>query len=187
MDKNNTKNKIILIMIGLLILAIAVFFIFRVFNNKSNENSSQNNSNDNTIMISQIVQSFNNCDIVKRWDNSNSGNSFVANDSNNGITITAVMSGVTENYEYILDKNILSITLNQSDMLGSMATAYLIDSIGKLHGYKDGELLSTTLNNEYYNVTSKFTVENEGYEVEKYSDGTSQIKVDITKKIPLAN
>lgn len=142
-----------------------------------------NNSYAATPTLEQIVNAFNNCEIVKRWANSESGNSFLASNNDTTLTITMVMSNETTEVVYSLDGDILSTTLTQDNIAGAMASMYLIDSIGQLHGYEDGELLAT-LNSE---ETMNYTLDNDGYEIKQFDNKDVSIKVDITKKIPLVD
>ena len=134
-----------------------------------------------TPTLEQIANAFNNCKTVKQWANSGSGNSFLASSNENTLTITSVMSNVTTEVQYSLDGNILSTTLAQDNMAGAMASMYLIDSIGQLQGYEDGELLATLNSEDVMN----YTIDNQGYEIKQLDDEKVSIKVDITKKIPL--
>ena len=63
----------------------------------------------------------------------------------------------------------------------SIVTVVLTDCIGQLHGYSDGDLFST-LNSDKIN---SYTVENEGFEIKETTDKNYQMKIDISKKIPL--
>lgn len=134
-----------------------------------------------TPTLEQIANAFNNCKTVKEMANSGSGDSFLASSNGKTLTITSVMSNVTTEVQYSLDGNILSTTLAQDNIVGAMACAYLIDSIGQLQGYEDGELL-TTLNSE---EIMNYTIDNQGFEIKQLDDGKVSTKVDITKKIPL--
>lgn len=136
-----------------------------------------------TPTLEQIVNAFNNCEIVKRWANSESENSFLASNNDTTLTITVVMSNVTTEVVYTLDGNILSTTLTQDNITGAMASMYLIDSIGQLHGYEDGELFATLNSEEAMN----YTLDNDGLEIKQFDNKHVSIKVDITKKIPLAD
>ena len=95
--------------------------------------------------------------------------------------ITSKVYDEDKEFEYKLDGNVLSITLNKDDFIGSMVTTHLVDSIGQLHGYKDGKLILTLNSEEIMN----YTIEKEGYEIKQLDDGMVSIKVDLSKKIPL--
>lgn len=82
--------------------------------------------------------------------------------------------------------NVLSITIDTSDENSSNKldkTKYLIDIIGQLHGYKEGDLLNSINNQDI----TKFTIAKEGLEITKLSETKQTIKFDISKKIPLAD
>lgn len=134
-----------------------------------------------TPTLEQIADTFNNCEAVKQLENSGSGSSLLASSNENTLTITSVGSDSTTEIQYLLDGNILSTTLEQDDFGGAVASIYLVDSIGQLQGYEDGELFSTLNSEEAMN----YTIDNQGYEMKQLDDGKVSIKVDITKKIPL--
>ena len=136
-----------------------------------------------TPTLEQIANAFNNCDTVQSsWSYPNNSAKAIATD--NKLTITLETDEEYEGdkeFEYKLDNNVLSIVLNKDDRLGAIATYYLVDSIGQLHGYKDGELLSTLNSEDVMN----YTIDNQGYEIKQLDDEKVSVKVDITKKIPL--
>ena len=137
-----------------------------------------------SITLEQIVEKFNKSSIVD--DYKNAGGSISATNDADSINITVNASGKTENVELLLQGNVLSIEINQEDE-SAFAKAYVassvIDIIGQLHGYQEGEL-SQTINSD---KAKNYTLEKEGYEVENISETKFKIKVDITKKIPLVD
>lgn len=103
---------------------------------------------------------------------------------NNNLLITSKTSEATTKFEFKLEGSILSCNFSSGEALtGLMTTSMLIDSIGQIHGYKDGELFDT-LNSEQI---KNYTVENEGLEVKEAEDGKYDVKIDINKRLPLAD
>lgn len=137
-----------------------------------------------SITLEQIVEKFNKSSIVN--DYKNAGGSINATKDVNSINIKVNASGKTEIVELLLEGNILSIEINKEEE-AAFVKAYIasnvIDVIGQLHGYQEGELLQTINSDKATN----YTLEKEGYEVENISSNKFKIKVDITKKIPLVD
>lgn len=133
-----------------------------------------------TPTLEQIVDKFNNCSTVKQYANSNY--IWKATNSENKITLSATANGSTIEYEFVLQGSILSANFSQEEALsGLMFTSLLVDCIGQLHGYSDGEMFTTMQSDKIIN----YTVENEGLEIKKTSDDNCQVNIDISKKIPL--
>lgn len=137
-----------------------------------------------SITLDEIVNKFNTSSIVD--DYKNAGGNIKAIKESNSIKVEVTASGKTENVELLLNGNILSIEIDKTEesaFVKSYVTSSIIDIIGQLHGYKEGEV-SQTLNSE---KASNYTIDNEGYEIEEISTNKFKIKVDITKKIPLVD
>lgn len=128
-----------------------------------------------TPTLEQIANAFNNCSTVKEY--ATYGTVWNATSNGNKLTISVTADNTTKNLEYTLENSILSANLSGNFTFAILAANnVLIDSIGQLHGYSDGELFST-LNSD---KISSYTIENEGFEIDNF-----QIKIDISKKIPL--
>lgn len=133
-----------------------------------------------TPTLDQIASSFNNSSAVKKY--SKQGTALNAKSNNNNLTISITSNNNTNDIEYTLENNILSTNFTKNDAFnGLMVTKILIDSIGQLHGYSDGQLM-TLLNSD---KIATYTPEKEGFGITKLSDGSYQVKIDISKKIPL--
>lgn len=133
-----------------------------------------------TPTLEQIVNTFNNCSTVKEY--ASYGSVYNASSNGNKFTIAVTANNTTSNVEYTLENTILSANFSGNDAFtGLFVTMILVDSIGQLHGYSDGELF-TTLNSD---KISSYSIENEGFEAKEISDNNYQIKIDISKKIPL--
>lgn len=133
-----------------------------------------------TPTLEQIANAFNNCSTVKEY--ATYGSVWNATSNGNKLTISVTANSSTTNLEYTLEDSILSANFSGDDAFTGLAvTIVLTDSIGQLHGYSDGELF-TTLNSD---KISSYTIENEGFEARETSDKNYQIKIDISKKIPL--
>ena len=137
-----------------------------------------------SITLEQIVEKFNKSSIVDAYKNA--GGSISATNDTDGINVTVNANGKTENVELLLQGNVLSIEIDQEEssaFVKAYVTACVIDIIGELHGYQEGELTQTVNSDKAKN----YTLEKEGYEVENISETKFKIKVDITKKIPLVD
>ena len=133
-----------------------------------------------TPTLEEIATSFNNCDTVKGY--ATNGSVWKATSSGNKLMITVTANDETTNVEYTLEDTILSANFSKENALTELAVSMILtDCIGQLHGYSDGELF-TTLNSE---KVVNYTVENEGLEIIELPDNGYQIKIDISKKIPL--
>lgn len=137
-----------------------------------------------SITLEQIVEKFNKSSIVDAYRKA--GGDINATNNTNSINVKANTSGKTENVELLLEGNILSIEIDKEEeaaFIKASIASSVIDVIGQLHGYQEGEL-SQTINSD---KATNYTLEKEGYEVENISATKSKIKVDITKKIPLVD
>ena len=133
-----------------------------------------------TPTLEQIANTFNNCSTAKEY--AAYGSIWNATSNGNKLTVSVAANDTTTNLEYTLEDSILSANFSGDDAFSGLAvTIVLTDSIGQLHGYSDGELF-TTLNSD---KISNYTVENEGFEIKEMSNKDYQIKIDISKKIPL--
>lgn len=133
-----------------------------------------------TPTLDEIANKFNNCDTVKEY--ATLGSVWKATSNGNKLNISVTANSATTNLEYTLSGSILSANFSGDDAFTGLAvTMVLTDCIGQLHGYSDGELF-TTLNSD---KIASYTVENEGFEAKETSDKNYQIKIDISKKIPL--
>lgn len=134
-----------------------------------------------TPTLEQIVDTFNNCKTVKEY--ATMGAVWTASCSDNKINISAVANKTTTNYEYTLENSILTANFEGTDEIlgGCVITMVLADSIGQLHGYDDGDLFATFNSEE----VSSYTLESHGFELKQLSEESCEIKIDISKKIPL--
>lgn len=129
-----------------------------------------------TITLAQIVNQFNSSKEIQ-----DSGMQLVASANNDTLTITAPNS-VT--LQYKLNGNILSANFSSDNAFaGAVVSLYVADSVGQLHGYSDGEMLSTLSSDQIMN----YTLEKEGIQISQGASGEFIFKLDITKKIPLLN
>ena len=135
-----------------------------------------------SITLDQVVEKFNESSIVD--DYKNMGGSISATTGVDSISVTASSAEETENLVFAFANNILSIEIDMKDssaLVKAYVATYMIDVVGQLHGYEEGQLMQT-INSEDAN---NYTLEKEGYEVEEISETKLKIKMDITKKIPL--
>lgn len=143
-----------------------------------------NNVYATSITLEQIVEKFNESSIVD--DYKNDGGSISATNDANSIKVTINANETTENVELLLEGNILSVEIDMEDINGFgkvYVASSIIDIIGQLHGYQEGELAQTINSDKIMD----YTLEKEGFEAEKISETKLKMKVDITKKIPLVD
>ena len=132
----------------------------------------------NKISLDDIAKNFNNSEIVKSYKNY--GYNIEATVSGNKLTITTELAGEKSSVVYTLDGNILgNESLSDMDIL---TAAFLIDSVGQLQGYKEGELVENL--NAFADEIENYTLEKEGFEL-KQGNNKNSLKIDLTKKIPL--
>jgi len=132
--------------------------------------------------LDEVVSAFNNSETVQ--DYATKGAVWEATNLGDTLVITATSNGETTTLTYAFEDPILSAEFSKEDAFaGSVISMALEDSIGQLHGYASGELNGTLSSDEIWN----YTVENEGFEIRETETGGCQVKLDINKKIPLAD
>ncbi|MBR1883801.1 MAG: dockerin type I repeat-containing protein [Clostridia bacterium] len=134
--------------------------------------------------LEEIADKFNNCSTVKELKAA--GSSLEATSSSNKITVELKTESANEEFDFMLNGNVLTINLSGSQEMifsGAIISNIMVDSIGQLHGYLDGEMFST-LNSE--KITT-YTLENEGFEIKELEKDSYEMKIDISKKIPLVD
>ena len=95
------------------------------------------------------------------------------------LLISVTAEGYNADLIYYLTDNILSFNVLGYELLnGYFVTKILIDSLGQLHGYSEGEMLPT-LN---YDKIVDYTLENEGLMMSLSDSNELSVKVDISKK-----
>lgn len=126
----------------------------------------------------EIADKFNNCKSVKSYKEY--GYDIKASVKKDTLIISSKVNNKKTSVSFNLNGNILS---NEKLSVGDLVSALiLVDNIGQIHGYKDGELSENL--NAFPDEIKNYTVENEGFEFKDNGD-TVSLKVDITKKIPL--
>lgn len=160
------KNKILIICLVVitLVLAMSMTSVFAA-----------------THTLTEVAEKFNNCKSVESLKEYEYY--YVASvDENvpNTLLITVTTGEGKKEFSFVLEDSILSNDKLSFDQL--YATIMLIDAVGQVNGYEDGELFYT-INSE---VIRDYTIENEGIEIKDNGDYTS-IKMDIDKKIPLVD
>ncbi len=141
--------------------------------------SCNTNKSSPEITLGMIAEKVNSCETVLQ-------------NKEDGIVINAkaetdkiIMSTETEGLDssevvFTLDDNVLSADIS---IIDSLSASILVDCIGQLHGYSDGETFSTLNSDKFIN----YTLEKEGIEMTDIDEKSSTIKIDITKKIPLVD
>ena len=132
----------------------------------------------NDSQIDKVIKKFNNSETVKSYKEY--GYEVKAEKSKNILKITTIVEKKKSTLEFKIDGNVLSNdNISDSDL---MQTMILIDSIGQVNGYKEGELVQNI--NAFSKEIKDYTVEKEGLEI-SWNDESVSIKIDISKKIPL--
>jgi DNA-binding protein YbaB len=128
-----------------------------------------------TVNLNQIARKFASSKVVKEYKES--GIEVSATTNKNVLTIKYE----DINYKYILNDSILSTSLKNDDLTGSIMLIAVVDSIGQLHGYHDGQTYAT-LNSEELKT---YTIE-KGIETTE-NGNTVNVKIDVNKKLKLVN
>lgn len=134
-----------------------------------------------THTLEEVAEKFNHCKSVESMKEYE--HYYVASvDKNNPNTllITITTEEGKSEFNFSLEGSILSNDTLSTNQL--YATIMLIDAVGQVNGYGDGELLYT-VNSD---VIRNYTIENEGIEIKENGNYIS-IKMDIDKKIPLVD
>lgn len=132
------------------------------------------------ITLDQIASKFNESKTVKQYEEA--GAKLEASSTDNKLIINLTAQGTTSSMEYTLNGNILSGTMEgENAFKGALISVVVVDTIGQLHGYEEGELLATVNSKEI----EKYTLEKEGLEISHVGNESFTIKIDLTKKIPM--
>lgn len=135
---------------------------------------------DTVPTLQQISDKFNNHSTIKEY--AKMGATWKATTSDNKLIVTASANESSTTIEFILNDNILSSTVAKDDLLtGSVVTSLVIDCVSQFHGYSENELDSTLQSEKI----AEYTLANEGLEMSQSSSGELNVKIDISKKIPL--
>ena len=133
-----------------------------------------------TPTLKDVENKFNNNPTVLEY--AQMGSVWKATASSNNLNITTTAGGTTSSFNFSFKNNILTGNFASKDAFGGlMVSMTLVDSIGQLHGYEDGEL-SKALQGD---IVSEYSIEDEGFEMIQTESGDVTIKIDISKKIPL--
>lgn len=131
--------------------------------------------------LQQIVEKFNNSSKVKELKDAEVD--LNARVEENKLIIKYIVETKSFDIEYLLTDNILSrdIDSNSVNILGELLVAnVIIDTIGQFHGYNESDMYPTLKDENIKN----YTLEKEGL-LYKLNDNIFNVKVDLTKKIPL--
>lgn len=138
-----------------------------------------NNTTSPKITLNMIAEKVNSCDTVLQ--NKEKGTAINAKAESDKIIVSIASEGFdTKEVIFYLNGNVLSADISMIDSLPAMI---IVDCVGQLHGYSDGETFSTLNSDEFKN----YTLDKEGVEMTDIDDKLSTIKIDITKKIPLVD
>lgn len=136
------------------------------------------NGKGNTSVLSKIVDKINNSTSLKEVVGENVGLTAVYDDNTINVFVSEGSDEVI--FKFLLNGNILSTTF-ENNLMNNMVTNILVDAVGQVHGYLEGEMFDSLTSDEINN----YTLEKEGFEKKEVEDGSIQIKIDVTKKIPL--
>ena len=133
-----------------------------------------------TITLEEIANAFNDSNLVKTYQNYGYEMNATGDEESKILAVTLTTNENTTTVSYKLEEDILSHEKLTED---NLITAYVLaDSIGKLQGYEDGELLENF--SLFYDEINQYTVENEGFEIIE-NNGEYSVKMNRTKKVPL--
>ena len=134
------------------------------------------------VSLQQVVDSFNNCETVNSYKGYDYN--YNAEAKVDKLIVTIKAPEVDAKVEYDYGNGILHGVFSSDDALnGLITTTILVDAVGQVHGYKDGELFLTLNSDQILG----YTVDNEGFEIKEKENGEYDVKIDINKKIPLAD
>ena len=134
------------------------------------------------VTIDKVVEAFNTGEVVEEYKGY--GGSIVATYDDDSIDVVAILEGQTYNISYNLNGTIITANIDsnsENSFLEAIIFLGIIDDIGELYGYGNGEL-SKTVNSEQ---VSEYTLAEEGFEMTKVSETVQEIKIDYSKKVPL--
>ncbi len=141
--------------------------------------SCNTNTSSPEITLDMISEKINSCKTVLQ--NQEDGTVINAKSETDRIIISVASEGFdTNEVIFTLNENVLSADIS---IIDSLPASILVDCVGQLHGYSDGETFSTLNSEKFLN----YTLEKEGIEITDIDDNLSIIKIDITKKIPLVD
>lgn len=157
--------------------------VTNIVNNTTNEDNGhiEKTNEKKEITLDKIVKSFKNSEMVLK-DKEN-GIDLEATLEDNCIRLRYKQSGsYLDELLYKLEGNILVTTFSSKGYIyKAPLNAALVNAIGLLHGYSEGELIYTAMSTE--EIASRYTLEKDGYEITTKSNGEIKIKIDITKKM----
>lgn len=142
------------------------------------------NSNAGNEFLDEIVNKFNASKTVSQI--SEAGTAMIAAREDLTILLTADRNGTKMNVEFILDDSILSANVSApepEDMAKPIMAMLLVDCVGQIHGYPEGDTMSILNSQKIKN----YTVANEGLEMKDLGENSFAISIDITKRFPLLN
>lgn len=129
--------------------------------------------------VDKIVKYFNDSKAVKTYKEY--GYTIEATSKKDKIVVKIDNNGEVSIVTYYVNGTVIGYDkLKNEDLL---TAAVLIDSVGQLQGYKDGEISENL--NAFPDETDNYTVSNEGLEIVDNGNDTYSVKVDYAKKIPL--
>ena len=135
-----------------------------------------------TVTMSEVTDKFNTCKTVESYKQYDYN--YAAKVEGNKFVVEMNTPESSDAVEFDINGTVLNALFTQEDSFrGLVATMLITDCVGQLHGYEDGELFDT-LNSEQI---GNYTIDNEGFEIKAQDDGNYEVKIDINKKLPLAD
>ena len=131
------------------------------------------NKKQDNVTLENIAQTFENSVTIKTYEDN--GQTVSTTTTENRLTIIV---GETT-YKYTLNGNILTTTMSKDDLGGSMMLLAVVDSVGQLHGYTDGQTFPTLNSEDIKNYTIS-----KGFELIESGDKITA-NIDINKKLEL--
>lgn len=141
-----------------------------------------NISNAEEITLDKLAEKLNTSRLTRYYENWEN-RKFTARVNENKIEVVENDNVI---FYYELNENILSITVTAEDPNALVINLYgteMIDIVGECHGYDVNESTSILAGVE----ESQLTLEEYGVVIESISDTSSILKIDINKKVPMAD
>ena len=169
-----------LIMSIFIIICVTIVMVLMDNNSKNDAIIPDTTTNDSNIVntvvtLQQVADKVTNCKTSKAYIEV--GTNVVVEVKDNILNINV---GGT-NYEYTLDNGILTSIIPKTDFTGGIFMMAVIDSVGQVHGYEDGQLFATLNSDE----AKKYTLK-DGVELVESEDALT-VKIDINKKMKLVD
>lgn len=132
------------------------------------------------VDLNKIADKINNSETAKQYKEYGIDLKATANKGEIVISMKSETLEMDSTSSYKLDGTIFTIDASNEESVAGLAL--LINGIGQVHGYKDGELMQNL--NSFPEKIKSYTLTKEGFELIEKDDKIT-VKIDASKKIPL--